>query len=140
MKSSRFITLVTVFALVAGSSPAGEPPQTNQASQESQAKDQNTVEIQVLKKQLAEQQKQIEELRLIVLGQKKQIDSVTNKEAVTAAAEPSLAAPATPAPGRGVQVASTVPYLPATVLAKASALPLGFPAQAPPKPAEPANP
>ena len=106
MKHSRLITLATVFALFAGTLPAGESPQTD--------REQTAVEISLLKKQLAEQQKQIEELRMIVLGQKKQMD------AVAAVTEPVPAS-------HTVQVASTIPYIPAT-LAKASPMPLTLPA------------
>ena len=126
MKLSRLTSLATVFALFAGLLPAGETPQSDKAREQS-----NTVEIETLKKQLAEQQKQIEELRLIVLGQKKQIDTVVSKDAVAAVAPSSN------------QVASTVPYIPSTVLAKASPMPLTIPAQTPaakPAAAAPSNP
>ena len=127
MKHSRLTTLVSVFALFAGLGLAGETPETS-------SKEQNTAEIETLKKQLAEQQKQIEELRQIVLGQTKQVETVANKESVAA---PVAATPVS----TSAQIASTVPYVPATVLAKASPLPLAIPAQAPAavKPAAPAN-
>ncbi len=47
-----------------------------------------SAEVQDLKRQLAEQQKQIEELRLILLGQKKQIDTVSNAAAAPAETRP----------------------------------------------------
>ena len=124
MKPSRLTIVAALFALVTGLSPAGEAPQTDQ--------DQNAVQIELLKKQLAEQQRQIEELRLVVLGQKKQIESV--------AAAPPAADTEGPLT-RGVQVASTVPYIPSTVLAKASPLPLTIPQAPATKPAAaPSNP
>ena len=117
MKLSRFTSLATVFALFAGLSQAGEPPQTDKNTEPSGATVQNTAEIEILKRQLAEQQKQIEELRAIVLGQKKPMDAIVTKDA-----------PATN------QVASAVPYIPSTLLAKASPMPLTIPAQVPAKP------
>ena len=129
MKLSRLTSLAMVCAMFAGLLPAGEAPQSDKASEQSTTAVRNTVEIETLKKQLAEQQKQIEELRLIVLGQKKQIDTVVSKDAV------AVSAPAAPVPSSN-QVASTVPYIPSTVLAKASPMPLTIPAQ--PSAAKPA--
>jgi hypothetical protein len=130
MKPSRFTTLATVFAVFAALLPAGETPQTDKGDEHRGAtvsKEQNAAEIETLKKQLAEQQKQIEELRQIVLGQKKQIDTVSANE---------VAAPASSA----TQVASTVPYIPSTVLAKASPLPPAVPFPVtPPRQAPPAQ-
>ncbi|HEY3741825.1 MAG TPA: hypothetical protein VGL53_18370 [Bryobacteraceae bacterium] len=134
MKPSRLTTLATVFALFAGLSPAGETPQSDKAADQRGAavsNEQNATEIDLLKKQLAEQQKQIEDLRLIVLGQKKQIDNVTKKEAVTVTVPSAVA----PSAATSTQVASTVPYIPSTVLAKASPLPpvIPFPVTPPPQ-------
>ncbi len=61
-------------------------------------------EVQDLKRQLAEQQKQIEELRLILLGQKKQIETVSN-----APAAPPAPAPVVKEIG---QIASATPMVP----------------------------
>lgn len=71
-----------------------------------------SAEVQDLKRQLAEQQKQIEELRLILLGQKKQIDTVSN----AAAAPAETAAPAAPAPvvKEIGKIASATPMVPPT--------------------------
>lgn len=68
----------------------------------------SSAEVQDLKRQLAEQQRQIEELRLILLGQKKQIETVSN--ATAAPAEPA-AAPAPVVKGIG-QIASATPMVP----------------------------
>ena len=120
MTYSRLTSLVVVFALFAGPIAAIEMPPSDKDEQ-------TTLEIEALKKQLADQQKQIEELRRMVLGQKEQLDTIARQDATS----------------ERNQVASTVPYLPSTVLAKASALPLAIPAQTPAaaKPdAMPANP
>src|SRR5437879_3858758 len=120
MKPSRLTSLVLVFAMFTGLITAAETPKSDSS--------QNAAEIESLKKQLAEQQKQIEELRMMILGQRKQNDTVASKEA--------------PAAAERNQVASTAPYIPSTVLAKASPMPLTIPAQAgAPKPAAaPSNP
>jgi hypothetical protein len=89
-------------------------------------------EVQDLKRQMADQQKQIEDLRLIVLGQKKEIDSV----AATAAAAPASPAEPAPAPksvsGGVASLAPIVPPLPAAPAPKPAVPPAPTPApQAP---------
>ncbi len=69
-----------------------------------------SAEVRDLRKQLAEQQRQIEELRLILLGQKKQLDSMVTP------ANATVVQPAS-APAQGIQrgigeVASVTPVLP----------------------------
>ncbi len=71
-------------------------------------------EIQDLKRQLAEQQKQIEELRLILLGQKKQIDTVSNAAAAPAAPAVAPAPVVAPVVKEIGQIASATPMVPPT--------------------------
>jgi hypothetical protein len=97
-RALRRAMIVTAILGLVATSYAADPP----------ASAGDNAEIQALKQQLADQQKQIEELRLILLGQKKQIDNVSN--AVTAPAEPA-AAPA-PAPRAIGEIAGATPMVP----------------------------
>ncbi len=90
-----------------------------------------------MKQQLAEQQKQIEELRLILLGQKKQIDDVAaTANAAAAPAAPAEPVPATPpvlksVPGGIASLAPIVPPLPAAPAPTAVVPPAASPAPEP---------
>ena len=99
---SSVTSAILALGLTMAAYAADEPVATNDSK-----------EVQELKQQMADQQKQIEDLRLILLGQKKQIDSVT---ATTAApAEPVPVPPPTPksVPGDVASLAPIVPPLPA---------------------------
>ncbi len=90
-----------------------------------------SAEVQDLKRQLAEQQKQIEELRLILLGQKKQIETVSNASAAPAASPTVPAAPAPVVKEIG-QIASATPMVPpAPAPAPAPFTPAATPAATP---------
>jgi len=74
---------------------------TNLHGQNAPANTGESGEVQALKQELAEQKKQLEELRLVVLDQKKQIDAVKQQQSVAAPAQVSakptgLIASATP--------------------------------------------
>jgi len=87
--------------------------------------------LQELKYQIAEQQKQIEEMRLLLLDQKRQIDSLKNRLPVpTEAAAPAGDVPNRDAPdklGEIGQVASLTPVLPPVLAAPTAATPLPAP-------------
>jgi hypothetical protein len=102
---SAFVVLGLTAAAFAGDEPG---------SATSNAPTSETKEVQDLKQQMADQQKQLEEMRMILLGQKKQIDSVAASAAAAATATPAEPVP-TPksVPGGVTSLAPIVPPLPA---------------------------
>jgi len=105
----QMLSAVAILGLAASAFAADEASSTAE-----------TKEIQALKQQLADQQKQIEELRMILLGQRKEIANV----AATAAAAPAVPAPKNV--GDVASLAAIVPPLPAAPAPKPA-----FPSPAP---------
>jgi hypothetical protein len=119
------VPAVLAFGVIAPAAPADDAPDVPAAATSTQ-----NPEVQELKRQLAAQQKQIDELRMMLLGQKNQPDN-------TAAATPTPPPVSDPAK-RGIgEVASTAAILPPVPI-HASLVP-PFP-QAPATPAPPPNP
>lgn len=103
----RALSVAAILGLAAVSYAGDESAPANDSTN-------NAKDVEQLKQQIADQQKQIEELRLILLGQKKEIDSVA--AAANASAAPAeQAKPATPVVGKGTgEIASSTPQLPAS--------------------------
>ncbi len=102
------IGVPTVLAFAAVSPAADDMPEAPRPKAAGQSSSPSP-EVQDLKRQLAEQQKQIDELRMILLGQKKQIDTVTNATAPVVPPATTVSDPVK----RGIgEVASTTPVLP----------------------------
>jgi hypothetical protein len=90
-----------------------------------------TKEVQDLKQQMADQQKQLEEMRLILLGQKKQIDEVAAAQSATPVEE-------VPAKANVGDVATIAPIVPPLPAAPAPNTPIPpSPVPAPPQKEEP---
>jgi len=112
---SRFIAGAVV--LIALAQPAFSQTATDNSSKDSSKPD----DVSLLKQQIAEQQKQIEQLRSIVDQMKQKLDQSSSPASPTAAATPPTVAPtvAPTTPNLG-QVASTSPVIPKGTTSSAS--------------------
>jgi hypothetical protein len=112
---SRFIAGAVV--LIALAQPAFSQTATDNSSKDSSKPD----DVSLLKQQIAEQQKQIEQLRSIVDQMKQKLDQSSSPASPTAAAPPPTVAPtvAPTTPNLG-QVASTSPVIPKGTTSSAS--------------------
>jgi hypothetical protein len=123
------VVLSAADAVPDGSVPASKPSTTGSANE--------SAEVRELRQQLADQQRQIEELRQILLGQKKADDIASTPGATPAAGQ----APIQPVGDRKAigEIASLTPILPLAAAPAPSPSPFPFPRPQAPAPAKPSG-